>query len=112
MKSVYIVIPDRLGWAFVAESEEKAREYAKKHMDFVEDSECFQVKDDEGKPVTLSEKDFGYKVPLREGLLKGIYSWVEADLECDNCDDPTGFFEEHDGKVICDKCKAQLEGSQ
>jgi len=109
-KTVYFVSPDELGYAFVARNEEEARKYAEEKMECdVDLAECHQVKRDR-EPVILPEKEFGYKVPLREGLLKGVYSFA-TDLSCENCDDPSGYVVEHDGKIVCDKCKAKLKKS-
>jgi len=110
-KTVYFVAPDRLGWSWVAENEEKAREYASEDPDIFDAEACevMQMTDDDGEPVTMPEHDFGYKVPLEEGLRKRAYDWAEYEIECEECGELTEFVYGEDGKIVCEKCADRIK---
>lgn len=109
-KTVYLVTEDGLGFGFVAENEDKVMEYAKVEMDIFdpEFAEINQSTDEDGNPIILPDREFGDKIGLEEGLHLGVYSFVKG-LYCERCDTPSEFFVEYEGKIICDKCEAELK---
>lgn len=111
-KPVYYVEGEggELGFAFVAKGEEEAVEHAKSCPDMTVDEELVslhQVTRD-GETVLVDDKEYGDKIGLEEGLHKGIYSYAVG-IDCERCDDPTDYIVEYKGKLVCDKCRAELE---